>query len=180
MHEDSERGEKISRNWLGTIADLHGMNAEIWERHANPWSGLTRLPILPLLTAAIYWRDTLGWLTWPIVAALLVWTWLNPRMFPPPRSTDNWMSKAVMGERIWLARHEIEVPLHYRRAIPIIFGFSLPGLPLIAMGLFHEEGWPVLLGLVLCLIGKFWFLDRMVWLYDDMSRTHTIYRAWLR
>ncbi|MEM1299530.1 MAG: DUF6653 family protein [Pseudomonadota bacterium] len=27
---------------------------------------------------------------------------------------------------------------------------------------------------------KMWFLDRMVWLYDDMAKTHPEYAAWLR
>jgi hypothetical protein len=29
-------------------------------------------------------------------------------------------------------------------------------------------------------VAKLWFCDRMVWLYEDMSREHADYRAWLR
>lgn len=165
---------------LSRIAQVQGMSEAVWDRHANPWSGWTRVPILPLLVAALHWRESLGPLLWPVVFLLVFWTFLNPRAFPAPASTDNWMSRAVLGERIWLARREVPVPLHYERAIPIILGFSVAGLPLIGLGLHFGQGWPLVLGLVLCMLGKFWFLDRMVWLFDDMSRTHPTYRAWLR
>jgi hypothetical protein len=165
---------------LARIAHLQGMSEAVWERHANPWSGWTRVPVLPLLAAALFWRDALGAALWPTLGALVVWTILNPRVFPPPRSTASWMSRAVMGERIWLARGEVPVPLHYERAIPIILGFSFAGLPLIGLGLYFEQACPLLMGLVLGMLGKFWVLDRMVWLYDDMCRAHPIYKAWLR
>jgi hypothetical protein len=40
---------------------------------------------------------------------------------------------------------------------------------------------PVMLsyGLVVTLLGKAWFLDRMVWLYEDMMHTSAEYRDWL-
>jgi len=28
-------------------------------------------------------------------------------------------------------------------------------------------------------LGKSWFLDRMVWLYDEMAEEHLPYREWL-
>jgi len=42
------------------------------------------------------------------------------------------------------------------------------------------EIWPALLGLVLVMICKLWFVDRMVWLYEDMKDQHPTYREWLR
>jgi hypothetical protein len=164
---------------LFQIARLQRMDDRTWARHANPLSGWTRVPILPLICAAIFWRDALGVWLYPLLGALMIWAWVNPRAFPPPRTTRSWMSKAVMGERVWLARDRVPVPLHYRRAVPIILGFAVAGVPLIALGLWYQAAWPLVLGLTLSLLGKFWFLDRMVWLYDDMSAGHPIYRAWL-
>lgn len=57
---------------------------------------------------------------------------------------------------------------------------SAIGAPFLIWGLAALSLWPMLLGLVLMIGGKMWFLDRMVWLYDDMARTHPEYAAWLR
>ena len=47
------------------------MTPEVWARHANPWSGWTRVAILPLFVLAIWSRAWLGW--WALVPlALLV------------------------------------------------------------------------------------------------------------
>lgn len=40
--------------------------------------------------------------------------------------------------------------------------------------------WPTLLGMAIVYLGKLWFLDRMVWLYQDMKNVNPQYRAWLR
>ena len=37
----------------------------------------------------------------------------------------------------------------------------------------------VLTGLSVTMLGKLWFLDRMVWLYEDMKDTSETYRSWL-
>lgn len=165
---------------LGGLVRGFGMTDAVWERHMNKWSGWSRVPTLPLIVFAIYWREALGVTFWPVLVALLVWVWVNPRAFPVPRSTDNWMSRAVMGERIWLNRKNLPVPEHYSRALPVIVAISTAGLPLIAIGIWVEQPWPMLAGLGFSLLGKFWFLDRMVWLYDDMREADPIYRSWLR
>lgn len=39
--------------------------------------------------------------------------------------------------------------------------------------------WPLLLGSLVVYAGKLWYLDRMVWLYEDMKDRDPRYRAWL-
>lgn len=163
---------------LGLLARLHRLDEAGWARHANPLSGWTRAVTLPALTLVLWNRDALGVWTWPLVAALVLWTLVNPRLFPPPRDASAWMTRAVFGERIWLDRRNVEVPLHYRRAVPVILAISLAGLPLLGWGLYTMNGWATLFGLALGLLGKFWFLDRMVWLYGDMRKIDPIYCAW--
>ncbi len=54
------------------------------------------------------------------------------------------------------------------------------GIPLLIHGLYLLEIWPTLLGAVLIYLGKMWFIDRMVWLFEDMKDQHPPYAAWLR
>ncbi|WNN88974.1 hypothetical protein P0S91_22390 [Gloeocapsopsis dulcis] len=54
--------------------------------------------------------------------------WLNPRIFPPPASTNNWAAKAVLGERVWLNRDKIPVPEHYHCVPSILSIVSTTGM----------------------------------------------------
>jgi hypothetical protein len=53
------------------------------------------------------------------------------------------------------------------------------GVPFIIWGLVKLALWPVLFGSALVYLGKLWFLDRMVWLYEDMKDADPQYRSWL-
>ena len=92
------------------ISAAFRMTDETWARHANPWSVWTRFTAFPALILAVWSRAWLGrWAAVPIFGAVL-WTWLNPRLFERPRSTDNWASKAVLGERVWMNRDAVPIP----------------------------------------------------------------------
>ena len=146
---------------------LMGMDDKVWLRHANPWSGWTRMATaLPLLGLAIWSRVWLGWGALIAVGLALLWIWVNPRAFPPPKTIDNWMSKGVYGERIYLA-HRSELAAHHRRAAAVLSWLSLPGLIIMAWGLwaFWWEG--AIFGTLLAMLPKIWFVDRMVWIFED-------------
>ena len=151
------------------IASLFAMDDEAWERHANPWSVWTRNTVLPILIIAFWSRVWIGtWAVFPIALAI-IWTWLNPRLFKKPESTDNWASKSVLGERIWLGRKEMPIPKHHRKVPNILSAVSGTGFLFVIYGVYLLEIWPVLFGSALVYTGKLWFLDRMVWLYEDMN-----------
>ncbi len=95
---------------LQILARLHRLDEAGWARHSNPWSGWTRAATLPALTLVLWNREALGTATWLLVAGLVLWTFLNPRLFPPPRRTDAWMTRATFGERIWLDRQSRRGP----------------------------------------------------------------------
>jgi hypothetical protein len=168
------------RNRASTLARLHRLDAEGWERHANPWSVWTRVPLLALFALAVWSRAWIGWWCLLPLALLALWTWLNPRAFPPPARTDSWSARGVLGERVWLNRADVPIPAHHARMAALTTALSLAGLPFLAWGLWALEPWPTVLGVVLATLGKLWFVDRMVWLYDEMSVRHPAYRAWLR
>jgi hypothetical protein len=113
------------------------------------------------------------------VAVLLVWTWLNPRAFPPPKTTHHWASKAVFGERVWLHRRQTAIPRRHRLVPHLLNGFNGLATLLIVWGVLSLRFWPCLTGLLLTYAFKFWFLDRMVWLYEDMYPRHPEYAQWL-
>lgn len=162
------------------LASAFGLDDRGWSRHASPWSVWTRVATLPLLVAAIWSRAWLGGWALAPVAVVLGWTWVNPRLFPPPRSTENWASKAVLGERVWLNRAAVPIPDRHRVVPHLLVGLSLVGTLMLVAGLVALEPWPTLMGTALAFLGKLWFVDRMVWLYEDMREATPEYRSWAR
>lgn len=142
-----------------------------WARHANPWSGWTRFATcLPLLVLAIWSRTWIGWWSILPIALALLWIAVNPHAFPPPADDRHWMTRAVMGERHWTRRDERALPARHRLAPHLLAALAGSGLPFLVYGLWRLEVWPTLVGLGLVIVGKLWFCDRMVWIYDDMVR----------
>ena len=162
-----------------TLEASMGMDDATWVRHANPWSGWTRMTALPLLALAIWSRVWVGWWALALITLVIVWVILNPRLFPKPKSTDNWMSRGVLGERVWLNRKKIAIPAHHSAWANILSLGTAVGIAPFAWGLWRYEIWPVCLGLVILVGGKLWFMDRMVWLFADMKDKHNDYRALL-
>jgi hypothetical protein len=162
-----------------SIANSFQMDELTWLRHANPWSVWTRFTVLPLLILAIWSRVWFGWLSLLPIAIVLLWMWFNPRIFPQPQTTNNWASKGVLGERVWLNRDRIPVPQHHQIVPSILNLVSFLGLPFLILGLVNLELYPTLIGVILIDLGKLWFIDRMVWLYQDMKDDNPLYRSWL-
>jgi len=161
------------------IAGAFRMTDATWERHADPWSVWTRFTSGPLIVLAFWSRAWLGrWSAAPVALSLL-WNWLNPRAFGRPASTDNWASRAVLGERVWMNRKVVPVPEHHRVLPNVLSAVSAVGGVFVIWGLVRLKGWPTLFGAALVYLGKVWFLDRMVWLYEDMKDATPEYREWL-
>nr|WP_247748311.1 DUF6653 family protein [Ruegeria sp. R13_0] len=78
------------------------------------------------------------------------------------------MSKGVLGERKWIARKTDPIPKRHSRMPHILAAASGLGLIPLTWGLWVLEPWPVVAGLIAVMGGKLWFLDRMVWLFEDM------------
>lgn len=160
-------------------ANTFHMDEETWARHANPWSVWTRFTVLPILILAIWSRVWLGWWSLTPIAIALFWMWINPRIFAKPQSTDHWTSKGVLGERIWLNRDTVPVPLHHQRVPNVLSLISAIGMVVVIWGLVALNGCLTLLGSILIYLSKLWFIDRMVWLYEDMRQAHPEYQSWL-
>ena len=160
------------------MSKIFKFDDEIWMRHANPWSVFTRFTVFPFLIIAFWSRVWLGWFSIIAIILSLLWMYINPRIFPKPRSTNNWASKGVIGERVWLNRDKIPVPEYHKLAPNILNIVNGIGFIIVIWGVYQLDIWAVLGGLTIEYLGKLWFLDRMVWLYEDMKDVPE-YEKWL-
>ena len=145
---------------------LMSMDEEVWRRHANPWSGWTRMLVLPLFCAAVWSRVWLGWWALVPVALVVLFVWLNPRLFPVPAQFGHWMSRGVIGERVYL-EHRKEIAAHHRRAALVLTWAAVPGVLIMTWGLITLWWEGAVFGAGLAALMKIWFVDRMVWILQD-------------
>ena len=162
------------------IAVLFRMDERVWERHANPWSVWSRFATFPLLMLALWSAHWIGWYCLIPITLIAVWLWLNPRIFPPPQSTQSWASRAVLGERVFLLRFMRPVPVEHTNVVTLLGTASAIGGLLTAAGLIAGEPFTFVAGGIAVIVFKLWFCDRMVWLFDEMSEHVAEYRAWRR
>lgn len=162
------------------LAKMFALDDRTWLRHANPWSVWTRNTVLPLLILAVWSRLWLGWWCLLPVVLVLLWNWANPLLFPQPKHMGHWASQAVLGERVWMARKQVPVPEHHRMAPNVLSTVAAVGAIFVIYGVWHFHVWATLLGAALVYAGKLWFLDRMAWLFREMSAAHPAYAAWMR
>ena len=169
---------KTSMSFSEKLARIFKLDNTNWMRHSNPWSAWTRIPIIILLAIAIWSRVWFGWYSVIPVSLIVVWTFINPRAFKAPKSTKNWTSRSVFGERVWINRKNHPIASHHLTMITILNTVSFFGLPFYGYGLYTLEFWPTCFGITLVLSGKMWFLDRMVWIYNEEKEKNEEYKSW--
>jgi len=150
------------------LANVFLPDDESWLRHANPWSIWTRFITLPFLVLAIWSRIWIGWFCVIPITVLFIWIYINPRLFNKPDSYDSWGSKAVLGERIYTREGST---LSQQQRIPILILNILQTLSglVLAYGLWKLNIYHTLYGMACVYLSKMWFLDRMVWLFEDKN-----------
>jgi hypothetical protein len=142
------------------------MKEKTWEKHANPWSGWTRTITYPLLFIPFWFlKDFINepasnWYVPIIFLLMIIWFTINPRIFPKPKNFDSWMSKGVLGEKLWTAEKRYKDRNFLFTIIPapfVIIAFYTSYINLFWETMFFA-GVPFIL--------KLWFLDRMVFYHD--------------
>ena len=169
---------KKNMQWEEKLSKAFGLNESKWVNHANPWSVYTRFFIPVLLVLAIWSRVWLGIFCLIPIGVVIVWNFVNPLIFPHPKSTKNWASKCTFGERIWIKRKEYAIPKRHTKFPNWLMVFSAFSLPFLVYGLYHLDIWTTVAGLLIMASGKAWFLDRMVWLYEDMKKGSEEFAKW--
>ena len=153
--------------WERHCAAAFRLDDEGWARHANPASGWSRLVTgLPLIVLAAWSRVWIGWWAAAVFALVVLWLWLNPRLFPPAASDRAWMTRVVLGERLWIRRNELHLP-EARTHLPHVFN-ALAGVSSLGMvyGLVFLEPVPATLGAIGAFAFKVAFVQRMGVLYE--------------
>ncbi|SCM66612.1 DUF6653 family protein [Donghicola eburneus] len=161
------------------VAQAFRLTDENWMKHANPWSVWTRYSVLPLIVLAFWSRLWIGW--WCMIpgVASLLWMFFNPIFFAKPKSTRNWASRSVLGERVYLNRDKIEIPdVHKTPLYSILNITSFAGMLIAIWAIIYYSIWATVLGVSLAYLGKSWYLDRMVWLYEMMKSENEEYLKW--
>ncbi|WP_026193558.1 DUF6653 family protein [Teredinibacter turnerae] len=161
------------------VANVFQLDDENWMKHSNPWSVWTRYSVLPFIVLAFWSRIWIGW--WCLIPGLasLFWMFLNPIFFSRPASTRNWASKSVLGERVYLNRDKIDIPdIHKTPLFSLLNLISSVGMLLAIWAIVYYSIWGAVLGVSLAYIGKSWYLDRMVWLYESMKNNNAEYKSW--
>jgi len=161
------------------VAKLFGLEGDKWLRHANPLSVWTRFGVVPLLALSIWSRDWIGWWCLVPVIASLVFMMVNPLLFAEPRSTRNWASRCVFGERVWSERTTIAVPGQFSAGVlNVTYAIQIAGLALLVYGLVRLDVVGTVAGVALVQVAKAWYLDRQVLLFEEMKGRHPQYAEW--
>ena len=71
------------------------------------------------------------------------------------------------------------MPDHHLRAIRNINLITFAGFLLAIYGLVLLDVTMTVFGTLATMLGKTWFLDRMVWLFQDLSSENDEYSSWL-
>jgi hypothetical protein len=129
-----------------------------WKRHSNPWSGATRILIAPFLVASIWYHN------WYALAAVVAWTVLNPIIFPEPKSTDNWASKCVLGEQLWVNSFKWD-----RSYAPDILLNAIAGVLFVICiyAAYMSYLWLTIISGTVAFISEMWFVHRMSIYYES-------------
>jgi hypothetical protein len=90
----------------------------VWNRHANPKSGWSRMLSTPLLMGAIYLRKP------RLLLATLLFVVVNPVLFPEPTEAqqDDYMCRVVRPEVAWTDSGRPLVGLEYPQVLNILNG----------------------------------------------------------
>ena len=132
-------------------------------KHANPLSVWSRYSVLPIILFSFWSRIWIGW--WCLIPAVLslLWMFFNPIVFKKAKSTKNWASKAVLGERIYLNRDKIPLPPHHNTSFNTMLNIiSSFGLLLSIWATTYYSIWVFILGTLITYFGKSCFLYNVI------------------
>lgn len=80
---------------------------------------------------------------------------------------------------MFLNRDNVEIPdIHKTPLYAILNAVSSLGMVVAIWSIIYYSVWGAILGVSLAYLGKSWYLDRMVWLYETMKTQNEEYLKW--
>lgn len=108
--------------------------------------------IAPFLYLSIWHHN------WIALGIIILWTTVNPIVFPKPKNTNSWVSRVVLGEKLWLENIKKKAKLDLSLILNILTAlFFIPFIYFAYVNVF----WPTLYSATLTFIFKIWFCDRV-------------------
>lgn len=166
-------------SWEERLAQLFALDDEGWARHANPWSGYSRMATgLPLIILAAWSRVWIGWWWLALMALVVLWLKDNPRLFPPARDDSDWMTRGVLGERLWVERKSNGIAPKRPGLMTALNAVSGIGALAMIYGLWKLDLWWTAGGGVVSFAAKTWFIHLTSLHYESavQSRPELTYR----
>jgi Family of unknown function (DUF6653) len=72
----------------------------------------------------------------------------------------------------------VPVPSYHQKIPDILSVASAIGMIFVIWGIIAFDPWPTVFGVTVVDLSKLWFVDRMVWLWNDMQDASPEYRSW--
>jgi hypothetical protein len=83
----------------------------------------------------------------------------------------------TFGERLYLNRKNIPIPLHHQQVCMLLQTLSALGIPFFIYSLYSLNVWLLIASNIWIMVFKAWFVDRMVWLYREMRNSDSKYAS---
>ena len=126
-----------------------------------------------ILILAIWSRVWIDWYSLIPIILLIIWLKMNPTLFKTPQNLDNWGSKSVLSERYWSERKMKPVPKQHNTPVLILTILQAIGGIILIVGLWKLDISLIIIGTIIIYMAKMWFLDRMVWIFENMKNEDT-------
>jgi hypothetical protein len=129
---------------------------QFWQKYANPLSGWCHFYTYPLLIIAVYFHS---WYLALLAFGLFV---LGPFLLPEPSKKKYWITRAILGEQIFYRRQFFL----QRHLATTILALSLLTFAFALLTAYNQHYYLCLSFVVLTILFRMWFLDKMVAIYD--------------
>jgi hypothetical protein len=109
---------------------------------------------------AIYRRD------WRLLAATLLFTAVNPVLFPPPETDEAWMTRGVLAERWWLDEDRGTMGLSYPNVCNTL---AVPAFAYALYAAWRRKPAEMALATALSMALKLWWIGAITRRYDGRT-----------
>lgn len=144
---------------MSTRTDLP---ADVWDRHANPLSGWTRLAATPVLVYALFTRR------WRLLAATIGFLVVNPVLFPAPEEprSGEFMHDVVRAEEWWVSADRPMFGTGYPEVLNIA---TTIGAGVALWSAWRRNALGAVVGTITLMAGKLWFVGALVRAYREAN-----------